>query len=428
METPSHRNIEGITDINGMFVFRHVIAESATVTATMRGMEAHIDVPESRFGELIRLTLRPAPTSSASASMEFSDAPNFAVAGVTDWTAAGGHGSDATLRASESLANATAGLPNVSNAGATSADEVKLHAAIQNAGNQAQKAEVQMRVHAALQIHATANLFRLAGEADEAAGDSLAAAREFAHAADMQPSEDNEFEWGSELLLHRALFQAQEVFARGAEMYPASVRMQTALGTALFAEARYEEAAAQLCKASDTSPMEIDPYVFMGKVELASPNALPCIESHLKRYAESHPRDSGAQYLYAMAILKRLERTPDEQDRVQVESLLKEAVALNAKCSDGYLQLGVLAAQQQATFEAIGYYKKAIDADPKMADAYFRLAKAYARTGETEKARAAFATHDLLVKEQTIATERERKAVKQFLFVQPDGTPTTANP
>ena len=33
--------------------------------------------------------------------MEFADKPNFTVAGVTDWTAVGGHGSDATLRTSE---------------------------------------------------------------------------------------------------------------------------------------------------------------------------------------------------------------------------------------------------------------------------------------------------------------------------------------
>src|ERR1700748_1103055 len=31
-----------------------------------------------------------------SAPMEFSDEPKFAIAGVTDWTAVGGHGSDST--------------------------------------------------------------------------------------------------------------------------------------------------------------------------------------------------------------------------------------------------------------------------------------------------------------------------------------------
>ena len=35
--------------------------------------------------------------------MEFADKPDFAVAGVTDWTAVGGHGSDSSLRTSEAL-------------------------------------------------------------------------------------------------------------------------------------------------------------------------------------------------------------------------------------------------------------------------------------------------------------------------------------
>jgi hypothetical protein len=40
-------------------------------------------------------------------TMEFADTPNFTVAGVMDWTAAGGHGSDTSLRTSEALTRET---------------------------------------------------------------------------------------------------------------------------------------------------------------------------------------------------------------------------------------------------------------------------------------------------------------------------------
>src|ERR1700733_1051429 len=43
-------------------------------------------------------------------TMEFDDKPNFTVAGVTDQTQAGGHGSDVALRTSESLARETVAL------------------------------------------------------------------------------------------------------------------------------------------------------------------------------------------------------------------------------------------------------------------------------------------------------------------------------
>ena len=45
-----------------------------------------------------------------SSTMEFEDKPNFTVAGVTDYTAAGGHGADTNLRTSETLARETLAL------------------------------------------------------------------------------------------------------------------------------------------------------------------------------------------------------------------------------------------------------------------------------------------------------------------------------
>ena len=42
--------------------------------------------------------------------MEFADQPTFTIAGVTDWTAVGGHGSDSTLRTTETLASETRSL------------------------------------------------------------------------------------------------------------------------------------------------------------------------------------------------------------------------------------------------------------------------------------------------------------------------------
>lgn len=426
--TQSHTSAEGVTDATGKFVFRNFAAEPSVVTATAQGLQAHIAVPAEGWRDPVRLVLSTASSNTAAGEMEFSDAPNFTVAGVTDWTAVGGHGSDATLRTSESLTTAMASLPKRGNTDTESADEMKLEAAIYEAQTQAQRAQVQVRVHAALQTHATATLYRLAAEADEANGDPLAAVREFAQAASIQPSETNEFAWGSELLLHRAILQALDVFTHGGARYPASVRMQTALGTAMFAAARYDEAAAQLCKASDMAPKEIDPYRFMGKVELASPNALPCVEPHLARYRQLYPSSSEAHYLYAMAILKRLERTPDDQANAEAESLLMDAVKLDAKCSDGYLELGVLASQQKDLPKAIEYYNKAINADPTMADAYYRLAKAYVRTGDSEKARAAFAMHDTVMQEQAAATQQQRKAVKQFFFANPGDAPTAATP
>src|SRR5215470_14618366 len=59
---------------------------------------------------LVRSESQPVGDKSLSSAATFSDSPNFTIAGVTDWTAAGGHGSDVTLRTSEAFARETHGL------------------------------------------------------------------------------------------------------------------------------------------------------------------------------------------------------------------------------------------------------------------------------------------------------------------------------
>jgi tetratricopeptide (TPR) repeat protein len=326
--------------------------------------------------------------------MEFSDQPNFSIAGVTDWTAAGGHGSDSVLRTTESLANAAAALKSaklatVASSSSTSANVRK------------------------------ADAVRLSGERFETAGDALSAVHAFEQAATLDPSEPNYFAWGSELLLHRAIWQAEAVFRKGVTAFPTSVRMQTALGTALFAGARYGEAAQRFCTASDLDPTASEPYLFMGKMQIVAPESLACIESHLSRFAAREPTNSAANYLYAMSLLKTQEHAPNPNTVQHAESLLKQAVGLDPHCGDAYLQLGILATAQHDAPQAIRYFTIAAQATPNLADAHYRLGVLYDRTGEHEKAKQEFQLHDQIKHQQAAITEQQRRDIKQFLFAKP---------
>jgi tetratricopeptide (TPR) repeat protein len=312
----------------------------------------------------------------------------------------GGHGSDSTLRTSEYLARETLTLKPEEAGHGVSGD-----------GNGGSASGVSSR--------AAADEHRLAGEQDEKSGDPLAAVHEFEQAARIDPSEQNYFEWGSELLLHRAVWQALEVFQKGVDAYPKSARMLTALGTALFAGARYDEAALRLCDASDLNPAETEPYIFMGKIEMAAPNPLACVEQKLARFAERLPTNSLANYLYAMAILKRQEQSPDEHIMSQAEALLTKAVTIDPKCADAYLQLGILASSRRNLDKAIGFYTKAIEANPELDEAHYRLGVAYDRIGQPEKAKVEFQLHDEIKKREADEIERQRREVKQFLVVAP---------
>jgi tetratricopeptide (TPR) repeat protein len=404
--------------------------------------------------------------------MEFSDKPNFTIAAVTDWTAAGGHGSDASLRTSEALTREAVTLKgseseNSRTHPAASASESKLRAALAAApgsfdanrklgecyfqsgkyreaipllevafrlepGDRDNERELMLalkessdfpqareHVQRLLEQGESAELHRVAGEVAEKLGDPLAAVHEFERAVRMDPSETNYFAWGSELLLHRAVWQAQQIFEEGAKAYPRSARILTALGAALFAGARYDEAALRLCDASDLNPANVEPYEFMGRIVGAAPIALPCVKQKLERFVQQQPGNSFANYFYAMAIWKEHVPPIDSQVFRQVEGLLAKAVALDPKCADAYFQLGNLYASQDSFEKASEFYQRAIEADPQLADAHYRLGVAFDRTGQREKAKREFELHDTLKKQQAAAVEQQRKEVKQFLVVAP---------
>ena len=88
----------------------------------------------------------------------------------------------------------------------------------------------------------------------DARGDPLQTVREYQRAAETNPSESNFFNWGAELLLHRAIEPAIEVFTRGNRLFPQSSRMLVGLGVAWYASGSNEHAAQRLCEASDLNP------------------------------------------------------------------------------------------------------------------------------------------------------------------------------
>ncbi len=396
--------VEVRTNSGGSFEFSGAAMGTYSVSAEKDGLRsriAEVVVSRSIDQRPVELMLQ-SPGAAADDShptfplsgppMEFADAPNFTVAAVTDWTAAGGHGSDSSLRTSEALTRETLSL-KPQGANEKRADGV---------------------------IAKSADQHRIAGERDEAKGDPLAAVHEFEQAVREDPSEQNYFEWGSELLLHRAVLQAKDVFAAGAKLYPKSARMLTALGAALFAGAFYDEAAQRLCDASDLNPADPEPYIFMGKIEMAAPNPLACVEQKLARFVSLQPDNPLANYFYAMTMWKQHGQSVDVKILRQVEAMLTKAVTVDPRCSDAYLQLGVLHSTQRDYQGAIGYYAKAIETNPQMSEAHYRLGVAYDRVGDHPRAQREFELHEQIDKQQKADVERQRREVKQFLVVVPE--------
>ena len=241
-------------------------------------------------------------------------------------------------------------------------------------------------------------------------------------ATNTEPSEGHIFDSGSELLLHQNFDAAIQVFANGVERYPQSAMLQIGLGVALYSRGRYEEAITALCAASDLAPADPRPYLFLGRMYTVSAGKTDEVSARLEHFTKVQPQNALAHYYYAMSLWKGERGQSGQVNFGQIEFLLKHSILLDPKYADAHLQLGILFAEQNKYPEAIHEYQQAIALEAGLVDAHYRLAQAYARTGEADRARAEMEIHERLRKQELAETEKQRAEIKQFVYSIRDNT------
>ena len=136
----------------------------------------------------------------------------------------------------------------------------------------------------------TGELHNLLGQIDEKDGKYVAAANDFETAAHMDPSEENLFDWGCEMLLHRTYEPAIAIFQQAAARYPKSPRIMIGSGLALYPRGKYDEAVKALIAAADLNPSDPRCYLFLSKAYNSSPLQADEVIQRFRRYAELQPR------------------------------------------------------------------------------------------------------------------------------------------
>jgi tetratricopeptide (TPR) repeat protein len=267
----------------------------------------------------------------------------------------------------------------------------------------------------------TAELHNLLGQTEEKDGNFVAAANEFQAAAHMEPSESNLFDWGSELLLHRTLDPAVEVFQKASERYPTSPRLAIGLGMALYSRGNYDKAVKSLLKAADLNPSDPRCYYFLSKAYDSSPNQAQDVIQRFQRFLELQPQNARAHYYYAMSLWKGRRIEDSSLDMGQIETLLKKAVALEPSLSEAHQQLGNLYSDQKKYAEAIPEYLAALQHNPEMADAHYRLGQAYVHTGQKDRAQEQLKIYQGLREQHLAELDRQRAEIRQFVYSAKDG-------
>jgi tetratricopeptide (TPR) repeat protein len=469
------------SDLEGNYSFTALAAGVYVLRAEMRGY-SDTEISSVFFGpkeaKNIDLVLLPAKTEASqpapARAPEFFDKPQFAVAGVTDTTSLGGHGSDTIVRTRETLAKETVSLSEapVSNRPAAASEREKsLRASVErepssfdanhllgkalDEGGKARDAIPYLdrardlnpsdyensfdlalanahasnyeRAHdqaqALIAHHDTAELHHLLGDVQEKLGNSLEAVREYQRAAEMDPREPYLFDWGAELLLHHAAEPAVEIFTQGQRLFPRSERILIGLGAAWFARGSYDQAVQRICEASDLNPNDSVPYLFLGKMQRAEPAPSEESVDKLRRFVLHEPENAEANYYYALGLWKLRKGPQDTVRTAQIETLLRNAIRLEPKFAAAYLQLGILHSEQRDYPQAISDFRQAIQADSQIEEAHYRLAQAYRQTGEAAQADAELKVYDQIVRESAQQAERERHEIRQFVYTLRDQPP-----
>jgi tetratricopeptide (TPR) repeat protein len=364
------------------------------------------------------------PTANLGA-IQLADEPNFTVAGVTDWSNAGLHGSDTRARTSDELARETLALK--------SADAEKSPA---KSPNPSYDAALQYRAQGdfarardealkSLTFTDTAATHLLLGDLDEKLGQPLESEREFERATRSDPSEQSYLEWGAELLLHKAPQAAQQVFEKGSSAHPDSAKLLAGLGAALYAAGSYQEAAQRLCAASDLNPTDPAPYIFLGEIETSAPESLPCAREKLERFTQVQPSNARANYYYGSTLWKEerasaSQGSPTHPPSSRAQTFLETAVKIDNKFVEAYVQLGRIQAAQGNLAAAEETFKKAIAANPNLSEAHYELSRAYKRNGQEAKAHQEFQAYQAAQKAEAAAVDRQRRDLRQFLIILKD--------
>ena len=261
----------------------------------------------------------------------------------------------------------------------------------------------------------TAELHNLLGDIEEKTQDFVAAEREYQTAAHMDPSESNLFDWASELLLHRTLDPAVDVFQSAVQRYPKSSRLAIGLGMALYSRGNYDDAVRTLLRAADLNPTDANCYYFLSKAYDSSPGQADEVIQYFRRFMDLQPQNAKAPYYYAMSVWKGRRAQDASVDFQQIESLLKKSIELDSKLSEAHLQLGNLYSDQRKYDAAVPEYQRAITLNADLADAHYRLGQAYVHLGRKDEAQQQLSVYQKLRTQHLADLERQRADVRQFV-------------
>lgn len=221
----------------------------------------------------------------------------------------------------------------------------------------------------------------LLGQVDERNDKFKSAAEHFALATQLDPSEENAWMMGLELLQHWNFNAAEIEFEAASAKFPDSRRLRLGLGAAYFGDAKYPPAVEAFANLLEKDPHDAAYAELLGiSCSAITQSSNPRCDVLIK-YSQSHPADTTAA-TYAASWL--LHHDCDQQSLETIAKLLKPAIAANPNLPDAQLEMGTVLQDGMNWKESIPYLERAVKLKPDLTEAHYRLARAYWRTGRKQ--------------------------------------------
>ncbi|HEY7302628.1 MAG TPA: tetratricopeptide repeat protein [Bryobacteraceae bacterium] len=264
----------------------------------------------------------------------------------------------------------------------------------------------------------TGDLEELLGEAYEALGDSVSAARSFQQAVRLSPNEERfRIALAIELMQHQTYEPALVILKRAAIGFPRSARTRTALALTLFLSGEEKQGTAQLLDAISLDPNFTPAIHYLGEIALNQGTAPDqrTVKAECD-YAGAHAADSEAA-AYCGALEARVATdNPEAADWTPILRRLSMAASRSPESALTRCEYGKALYQAHDWAKARSELQVCVRLDPNSIEGHYRLARVYERFGAQELARKELALR-AAASERVAATNNAREeSVRGFLY------------
>lgn len=244
----------------------------------------------------------------------------------------------------------------------------------------------------------------LLGDAYEKQGRPVDAVRAYQLAAHLDPgNEDYTFDYVSELLTHKSYDAAILVAKAAVAAFPDSLRLEAALAGALYGKGANTEAHSLLVSLSDRFPASILPLFLRGMIYQVDGQPDETLIPQTQAYLAKHADDS-----VGWLTLGRAQGRQAPGDAI---ASLSRSLALQENSPQAHLEIGKVYFDQADWKSAAIHCRRAVELDPKLSVAWYRLAQASYHLGDKSAGDAAMHSFRALSK-----TDSRQNAITTFLY------------